>query len=429
MEHSKFKLYDFQQAALTATASLNRCAYYLDMGLGKTFVGAEKAMSFGRDIVVICQKSKIDDWREHFADYYDVNVVDLTKSGKKQAFKTVEGAITVSVINYELSWRRAEYFDGKRGYTLLLDESSCIQNETAKRTRYICRSMRPDNVILLSGTPCNGKYENLWTQCNLLGWRIAKEIFWNRYIRWIETEKNGYPVRIVIGYKNVDELKSMLRQHGAIFMKTDEVFSLPEQIISDIRTDATRDYRTFIRDRLVTIDGNSLVGSTPLTALLYARQIASAYNPNKLSALADMIDSTADRLIIFYNFDNELAALKKLCADAGRKVSEVNGHRKDLTAYESESDSVTLVQYQAGAMGLNLQFANKIVFFSPPLSCELYLQAFKRIHRIGQNRTCFYYRIIVENTVEENIYKTLEKREDYTLELFKEVNDDRKNLE
>ena len=31
-----------QEDALNRTEQFNRCAYYLDMGLGKTFVGAEK---------------------------------------------------------------------------------------------------------------------------------------------------------------------------------------------------------------------------------------------------------------------------------------------------------------------------------------------------------------------------------------------------
>ena len=35
-------LYKHQIDALNQTESMNRCAYYLDMGLGKTFVGAEK---------------------------------------------------------------------------------------------------------------------------------------------------------------------------------------------------------------------------------------------------------------------------------------------------------------------------------------------------------------------------------------------------
>ena len=36
------ELFKHQQEALEQTKDLNRVAYYLDMGLGKTFVGAEK---------------------------------------------------------------------------------------------------------------------------------------------------------------------------------------------------------------------------------------------------------------------------------------------------------------------------------------------------------------------------------------------------
>ena len=35
------KLYKHQEDALRMTAEFNRCAYYLDIGLGKTFVGSE----------------------------------------------------------------------------------------------------------------------------------------------------------------------------------------------------------------------------------------------------------------------------------------------------------------------------------------------------------------------------------------------------
>ena len=60
-----------QEKALSLTEDYNRCAYYLDMGLGKTFVGAEKMWELNTKVnLVICQKSKIDDWIEHFKTYY-----------------------------------------------------------------------------------------------------------------------------------------------------------------------------------------------------------------------------------------------------------------------------------------------------------------------------------------------------------------------
>ena len=76
-----FQLYDFQKQALQRTEQHKRCAYYLDMGLGKTFVGSEKLISFGTALnLLICQKSKVADWMEHFRTYYryDISAYDLT---------------------------------------------------------------------------------------------------------------------------------------------------------------------------------------------------------------------------------------------------------------------------------------------------------------------------------------------------------------
>lgn len=64
-----------QQKALDLTEDKNRVAYYLD------FVGAEKVYLLNNDVnLVICQKSKMDDWVEYFNTYYpDYSVFDLTK--------------------------------------------------------------------------------------------------------------------------------------------------------------------------------------------------------------------------------------------------------------------------------------------------------------------------------------------------------------
>ena len=97
----------------------------------------------------------------------------------------------------------------------------------------------------------------------------------------------------------------------------------------------------------------------------------------------------------------------------------MNGIEKNLDAYNNCNDSITFIQYQAGAMGLNLQLANKIIYFTPPLSSELFEQSKKRIHRIGQDKPCFYYYLICTGSIEKKIYKTLAMRRDYTEELFK----------
>lgn len=413
----KTKLFKHQQDALTATADKNRVAYYHDMGLGKTFTGAEKMKRLGGRVnLVICQKSKIDDWINHFKENYLFTVLDLTKPSEMDIFRIGVFNSMVGIINYELIFRRPELL-AIRYNTIMLDESSMIQNDSAKRTRAIMK-LKTDNVILLSGTPTGGKYENLYSQMRLLGWKITKSQYYSEFIETRQIDMGGFKIPIVTGYKNVRRLKKKMLENGCNFLKTAEVFDLPEQTFTDISIKTTPIYKKFVKTKIAEIDGVQMVGDTALTEILYQRQLCGAFNADKLKAFEDLLNSTQDRIIVFYNFTVEFEQLRDICKAQKREFSIVNGNRKDLTCYETFSDSVTLIQYQAGAMGLNLQKANKIVYFTPPLSSELYEQSKKRIHRIGQQKPCFYYRLVCKNSIEGRIYETLEKRQNFTEKLF-----------
>ena len=420
-------LYPHQKNALNQTKDLNRVAYYHDMGLGKTFTGAEKMVRLGARInLLICQKSKIQDWINHFFIYYkeDLLIFDLTNQTDLKMFLNDESSSPferIGVINYELAWRRKELLQ-LHNFTLMLDESSLIQNRKAKQTKFILK-LQPSNVILLSGTPTAGKYENLWTQAHLLGWNISESLYNKQYINWkLVSVPGGMKVKVVDKtepYKNIDRLKEKFHEHGARFLKTEECFDLPEQTFVDVKVRAPKEYQEFMQDGYAVLNGEEIIGDTSLTKRLRARQMCGEHAQNKLNAFRDLILSTNDRLIAFYNFNEELAVLIHICEEARRPVSIINGQVKDYGNYECCSDSITLVQYQAGAMGLNLQRANKIVYFTPPERCELWMQSQKRIHRIGQTRPCFYYKLICEKSIEENIYEALERGTDYTDELFR----------
>lgn len=369
--------------------------------------------------LVICQKSKIDDWVEHFINYYgdELTVWNLTNKKEFVSFMLWNwSSRCVAVINYELAFRRPELAQLK-DFTLMLDESSLIQNENSKRSKFILKKLHPENVILLSGTPTGGKYERLWSQLSLLGWKISKKMFYDQYVKYHYDDVNGFPLMVIDGYKNEERLKRKMREHGCNFLKTDEVFDLPEQIHQTIKVGTTKEYRKFRKDCIVTIGDVELVGDTTLTKMLYERQLCGQYNEDKLKAFEDLLESTNDRLVVFYNFSAELEQLEKIAIEHG-PLSVVNGAYKNLDAYEKRDNSITFIQYQAGAMGLNLQKANKIVYFTPPLSSELFEQSKKRTHRIGQEKPCFYYYLTCKGSIEEKIYRTLEMRKDYTEALF-----------
>ena len=179
----KIKLLPHQERAIQHTSNMKRVAYYHDMGLGKTFTGSEKLISLGYNKnLIICQKSKIIDWKNHIKKYYDVSVFDLTENKKAVSEFLNCANRAVAIINYDLVFRREQLLNIEN-LALLLDESSLIQNEKAKRTKFIL-ALKAVAVVLLSGTPVGGKYENLYSQLKLLNVKMNKSQYWNKFIRW-----------------------------------------------------------------------------------------------------------------------------------------------------------------------------------------------------------------------------------------------------
>ena len=390
-------------------------------------MASEKAFQLNEKVnLVICQKSKIEDWINHLRKYYVCHALDLTCNTGMVAFleyiKLKAPAPVFGVINYELFWRREELFTID-DFTLICDESGLLTNESTKRTKGVMR-LNYKNIILLSGSICGGKYELLWSQMHLLGWKISKQMYWNQYIETHYEDVNGFPLLIVDGYKNVNRLKKKMRDHGCHFLKTEEVIDLPEQVNQKIYVMPSKDYLKFKKDRIITVDDTELVGDTTLTKLLYERQLSGQYSQEKLRAFVDLIQSTNERVIVFYNFWEELHKMQQALMDEDfmitNRFSVVNGKIRALQNYEQKEDSITFIQYQAGAYGLNLQKACRIIYFTPPLSSELFEQSKKRIHRIGQKSTCFYYYLICRGSVEEKIYEVLKQRKDYTEQLFED---------
>lgn len=366
---------------LQQTQDYNKVAYYLDMGLGKTFVGSVKSTSFKKPILIICPKPLIIQWIEHFNNVHDdYCTYNLTNKKQLQAFMDDKQDLKMGVINYESAWRKSELLKLKC-FTLILDESQAISNPTSKQTKGIVK-LKFDNLILLSGTPCsNSRYDKLYTSLKLLGLHMNKRSYEDRYCNFFEMEKAGIKFRVLSKtnpYKNVDELKKVMHDLGCVFMKTDEVIDLPQQRFIDVPIKPSKYYKTFVKDGYVDCGEYEYISSSPTTDMLYQRQLCNS--TEKLDMVKTLLESTEDRVIIFYNFNCELELLQQLVSKLKRPLSFVNGNEKNLNCYNNNNDSVTLVQYQSGSSGVNLQKANKMIYYSPPIKSDFFEQSKKRIH-------------------------------------------------
>ena len=131
---------------------------------------------------------------------------------------------------------------------------------------------------------------------------------------------------------------------------------------------------------------------------------------DRIRRVREVLVSTP-RVIIFYNFDYELEALRGL-RDEGFEVAELNGHRHDeLPKGESW---VYLVQYSAGAEGWECTSTDTMIFFSLPYSYKLFEQAQGRIDRRNTGyRELTYFVFRGRNFVDLAIWRALSQKKNF----------------
>lgn len=424
-------LYPFQRAALESLADFDSVLLAWQMGTGKTTgarILAERYES--RILVIVGPKSLADQWAEEIETQTDRHAYSAYKAKGVQKFleDSERKAIFIGYDFYKLkSQESLRKFLKKNAddLTMILDESSLLGNIKSARTKAIMKTDAA-HKIFLSGTPASGgKMESMLPTFWMLGWRISRDAFFNRYCictTYTNPQTSWITIKRPIGYKNLPELRAEMQRYGTSFVTMQQAgIDLPETCEIPIVCAPHPVYRRFMQDGVAEVDGQEIIGDCTLTKLIRARQLCSTYSKDKAARFKDLLQQAdGERVICFYNFSDELEQMKKICGKLDRPVSIVNGSGKDLTAYETKADSVTLIQYQAGAMGLNLQKGRISIFYSPCLSYSDFDQAKARTHRIGQNRGCTFYLLSCPGTVEEDIYATLAQRRDYSKQLFEE---------
>lgn len=125
------------------------------------------------------------------------------------------------------------------------------------------------------------------------------------------------------------------------------------------------------------------------------------------------VDPTV-KIIIFSQWETNLAVIRD--ALLANKISVSTKSRPSLDTIEEFKDftkevSCILLPLKWGSKGLNLIEATHVFLVEPILNPSEELQAIGRVHRIGQTRPTVVHRFIVENTIEESIYKTISNDE------------------
>ncbi|QDP51132.1 MAG: hypothetical protein Unbinned1190contig1000_25 [Prokaryotic dsDNA virus sp.] len=270
------------------------------------------------------------------------------------------------------------------------DESTFIKNHKAARTKDVEAIVRTiPFVLMLSGTPIINRPVDLFTQL-----RIAnpdKFDDWWRFTRRFCNGRQGPFGYLADGLSHADELSSLTKSIMHRVHKSD-CMDLPEKIRTKVPVKvAPKDYLDWHEE---TLD----VGLQKADAAIRWRD--------------DWRLTRRDEKLVIFTTHVEVAKRIHLNGK-GQSVlftGETTQTKRDNIVRQFEQDRGTntlITTIGAGGMGLNLQFAEQLMFVEMDFSPMQMLQAEDRIHRAGMTGGANIYYLVAEDTYDEKLFRLL----------------------
>lgn len=144
-------------------------------------------------------------------------------------------------------------------------------------------------------------------------------------------------------------------------------------------------------------------------ALFHCLRRVVGSDRSRLESVSKLLE-THGKVIVFYNYNYELEALRELSERV--PVAEWNGQKhEDIPKTEKW---VYLVQYTAGSEGWNCIETNAMVFYSLTYSYKAWEQAHGRIDRLNTPYTDLYYYVMrSKSVVDEMVWRALKAKKNF----------------
>lgn len=382
------KLYNYQKEYMSHVKP--NWIYDVSTGCGKTIMGIEHHQRFFKDkkVVIVAPASKVNEqgWQRTIDEHYP--------------------HIEYETCTYNMLPKRyKEYKD----YFVIFDECHRLKNSTGKwgKAGYELTKIAK-GYILLSATPIPNGWEDSINYFKMFGLTKNKTQFIKNNA--ITTMDYGYME--ILGWRNETKLLNMWKSISKRLNKEDAL-DLPPLVFEDIHFKVSNTYKIIKKDRI----HNDILYDNQMKLRHGLRLNANL--KNKIEYIKDFVESTNDNIIIFYNYDEELELLKE---NISKKTYISNGKIKDYPKKEEWSginNTVTLANYKASSEAVEFTYGNIIIYFSPTDSYTEFYQSYGRCYRNNQTKKVTCYKFITDKTIEEDIYKALDNKQDFNWNLWK----------
>lgn len=342
------------------------------------------------------------------------------EGGWKKSIEFFEKYYQTSIDYAELSWGMlSKKWQDYKGYYVIVDECHTIKNSTSQVGKAFYQlSQYADGYCLLSATPMSNGWEDSINYFKAFGYTKNKTQFMKMHaLKEMKQRHDGKQYPIITGWQREDALKSAW-QKISVERDASHFVDLPQLNEVMIEFKKSPLYKELEKERLLEVDGEVIAFDT-LPKLNAGRRKYG--NPKEKLQHLEMLIDTDENALVFYNFNTERDDIKAMLHKHKKKVYEVSGHGFDLPDdTEGLKNSVTLVQYQAGGAGIELQYCSIMVMYSPTYSYQDYIQSIGRAYRPGGQNRLTMYKYKVKGTIETAVYQALDNKQDFKDSLYRE---------
>ena len=420
-----------------------------DMGLGKTLQVIALLTAFyqekteqkaagnegsGSELplpsLIVCPASLVYNWGQEFARFSPgIRVLLIAGTAKERQeqleeqmrMEASEGA-QVIITSYDLLKRDRAAYLGRTFEYEIIDEAQVIKNaktQGAKAVKEISANAR----FALTGTPVENRLSELWSIFDFLmpGFLYSYRKFRERYE--LPIVKNQDP----------EALTALRRMTGPFVLrrlKKDVLRELPtkeERIVYSAASGRQQKLYTASALKLKeALAGGAWSGNGKLevlSQLMRLRQICCdpalcfedyTGESAKLETCVSLIASASaagHKILLFSQFASMLERIRERLLQEGISSHLLVGatpkeeRSRMVQAFASDEVPVFLISLKAGGTGLNLTAADIVIHYDPLWNVAAQNQATDRAYRIGQEKPVTVYKLILKDTIEENLLK------------------------
>jgi SNF2 family DNA or RNA helicase len=398
------------QKTTAAFLTMHRRAFcFNEQGTGKTasvIWAADYLMTLNliRRVLVICPLSIMDAaWRADLFKFAMHRRVDIAHGKPEKRKEIVRGDAEFVVINYDGVEIVADEIRNGGFDLIVIDEGNAYKNNMTRRWKVLNSLLTPDTWLwMLTGTPASQSPVDAYGLAKLVNptgvprfGGAFRDMVMNKVtqFKWVpkpnaqDTVHNALQPAIRFTKAQCLDLPDMSYTFRDVPL-TAQQLKYYELLRKQLIVQAAGEEITTVNaaanlNKLLQLSGGAVYSDTG--------EVVQFDASNRLAVLREVVEEASHKVLVFVPYRHAIEVVAEDLKKHGYSTAVIHGgisatNRADIfQRFQTKPDpQVLVIQPQAASHGVTLHAADTIVYWSPVMSVETYLQCNARVHRAGQ---------------------------------------------